>query len=83
MAGLNLRRFPARNAEPMERTGNDMKLRRHPGADEATSVFQASSEKQIDRADDNERGRQSVQVGDTRGHCFDRNVRATRFHSEQ
>ena len=45
--------------DSMERTGNHMKLRRYPGADEATSVFQIFLEKQIERANGYECGGQS------------------------
>jgi hypothetical protein len=55
-ASLNLGRLPARNSKPVEGTGNDMKLRRYPEADEAPSIFQIFLEKQIERTDGYERG---------------------------
>jgi hypothetical protein len=58
-AGLDLWRRPASDCESMKGAGNDMKLRRHAGTDEATRVFQIFFEKQIERADGYARGRQS------------------------
>jgi hypothetical protein len=72
-AGLNLWRQSARNAESMKGAGNDMKLHRHAGTDEATRVFQIFLEKQIERPDGYECGGQPGQIRDARWSRIGRN----------
>ena len=60
-----------------------MKLCRHAGVDEATGVFQILFEKQVERPDRNECGRQAAQIGRARRHRINGNIRSPWLHSEQ
>ena len=60
-----------------------MKLCRHARADQATGVFQILFEKQVERPDRNECGRQAAQIGRTRRHRINGNIRSPWLHSEQ